>query len=67
MKHVLFLLRSIVLVWSLVMITASDWESITSRGDVELEYVNRSAYAQIGMVVLASFLADTALERKKDK
>ena len=67
MKHFLFLLRITMLIWSVVMIMAADWQSFSTEGAYELEEVNRSAYGNICVVVLASFIADAAFERNRDK
>lgn len=59
------IVRLLLIVWSMVMISAVESVAIRTEGMVELESTSRGAYAKALTASVASFLGDAAFSLRK--
>lgn len=61
------IVRLLLIVWSMVMISAVESVAIRTEGMVELESTSRDAYAKVLTLSVGSFLGDAAYHLRKGR
>lgn len=61
------IVRLFIIIWSALMISATDSVGIRTQGQVELETTSRDTYAKVLILSVGSFLGDAAFNLRKKK
>jgi hypothetical protein len=61
------IVRLLLIVWSMIMISAIESVAIRTEGQVELENTNSEAYARVLAFAVSSFLGDAAFRVKQGR
>jgi hypothetical protein len=61
------LVRLFIIIWSALMISATESVAIRTEGQVELENTSRNTYAKVLTLAVGSFLGDAAFTLRKKK
>jgi hypothetical protein len=61
------IVRLLLIIWSMVMISAIESVAIRTEGQVELENTNSEAYARVLAFAVSSFLGDAAFKMKQNR
>ena len=61
------IVRLLLIVWSMIMISAIESVAIRTEGQVELENTNSEAYARVLTLAVGSFLGDAAFRMKQGR
>jgi hypothetical protein len=59
------IVRLLLIVWSMVMVSAVESVAILTEGRVELEHTSRDSYAQVLTLAVGSFLGDAAFALRR--
>ena len=59
------LVRLFIIIWSALMISATESVAIRTEGQVELETTSRDTYAKVLTLAVSSFLGDAAFNLRK--
>lgn len=61
------IVRLLLIIWSMVMISAIESVAIRTEGQVELENTNSEAYARVLTLAVGSFLGDAAFKMNQNR
>ena len=61
------IVRLLLIIWSMIMISAIESVAIRTEGQVELENTNSEAYARVLTLAVGSFLGDAAFKMKQNR
>ena len=61
------IVRLLLIIWSMVMISAIESVAIRTEGQVELENTNSEAYARVLTLAVGSFLGDAAFKINQNR
>jgi hypothetical protein len=61
------IVRLLLIIWSIVMISAIESVAIRTEGQVELENTNSEAYARVLTLAVGSFLGDAAFKINQNR